>query len=117
MDINKLTRRIRIERRTVTTDPAYGTETVTWVTHAEPWAEVLDVLPSRSEQPGENITINSQPVRIRLRWRQGLTSDMRVILTDRANLELKIIGGPAEIGRRDGIELLCSSYTTSGGAT
>ena len=46
MDLaSKLGTRIRIERKTITRDPQYGTEEVSWTEFARVWAEVKDILP------------------------------------------------------------------------
>jgi len=44
MDLaSKLSVRIRIERKTITRDPQYGTEEVSWTEFARVWAEALRV--------------------------------------------------------------------------
>lgn len=120
-------RKISIDRKAVVVDPNYGTESITWTPFARVFASVMDVLPSKGERNGErngererngeHITIANRPTRIRIRYLDGLTSDMRIILTDRDNRELKIVAGPAEIGRRRYMELMAENYSTSGSAT
>lgn len=110
-------RKISIDRKAVVVDPNYGTESITWTPFARVFASVMDVLPSRGERNGEHITIANRPTRIRIRYLDGLTSDMRIILTDRDNRELKIVAGPVEIGRRRYMELMAENYSTSGSAT
>jgi head-tail adaptor len=48
-----------------------------------------------------------------MRYRSGITSDMRVIIIERG-MTMQIIAGPAEIGRREGIELIAAEYSTGG---
>jgi len=117
IDPGQFNRKISIERKSVAVDPNYGTESITWTPFARVFASVMDVLPSKSERNGEHITIANRPTRIRIRYLDGLTSDMRIILTDRDNRELKIVAGPAEIGRRRYMELMAENYSTSGSAT
>lgn len=110
---SKLDTRIRIERKSVTSDPLYGTEAVTWVEFATVWAEVEDVLPSRAERLADSIVIANRPARIRMRYLAGTTPDMRVIIGDRT---LHIVSGPAEIGRRVGTELIVEQHSSEGAA-
>jgi head-tail adaptor len=46
-----------------------------------------------------------------MRWRSDITSTMRLQIDGRT---LQIIAGPAELGRRDGIELVAEDLTTEG---
>jgi hypothetical protein len=43
---------------------------------------------------------------MRMRYRSDVTTDMRVVLFRPTEQTWQIIGGPAEIGVRDGIELM-----------
>lgn len=110
---SRLDTRIRIERKIVTPDPLYGTETVAWVEFASVWAEVQDVLPSRAERLADSIVVANRPARIRMRYLAGLTPDMRVIIGNRT---LQIVSGPAEIGRREVTELIVEQHSSEGGA-
>lgn len=108
---SRLDTRVRIERKSVIADPLYGTETVTWVEFATVWAEVEDVLPSRAERLADSIVIANRPARIRMRHLAGITPDMRVIV---GNCALQIVSGPAELGRREGIELIVEQHSSEG---
>ena len=116
MDSRILTSRIRLEAKSTVIDADYGTQTITWTPFATVRAQVQDVLPSRAESQAEGIRIAERPARIRFRYIAGVTSDMRVILVDRADRVMQIIAGPAEMGRREGIELVAENYSTSGAA-
>ena len=114
MDLaSKLETRIRIERKTITRDPQYGTEAVSWTQFACVWAEVKDILPSRAERMAEQIQIARRPARIRIRYLAGITPDMRVIIAGRIN---QIIAGPSMLGRREAIELMVEEHSTEGGS-
>lgn len=114
MDLaSKLSVRIRIERKSVTHDPQYGTEAVTWAPFACVWAEVKDILPSRSERMAEQIQIARRPARIRIRYHAGITPDMRVIIAGRVH---QIIAGPSMLGRREAIELMVEELSSEGAA-
>lgn len=116
MNIGTLDQRIRLEVKSVAVDPDYGTQTITWTTFATVWANVQDVLPSRAEKEGGGVRIENKPARIRMRYLAGVTSDMRVILLDRGNRELRIVSGPAELGRKEAIEVMAEESTTQGDA-
>jgi len=82
-----------------------------WTPFDMVWAEVIDMLPSRGERLSEGMTMAARPVRIRIRYREDVTSDMRVIYGDRV---MQITAGPAEIGRREESELIAEDYSTAG---
>lgn len=111
MKKGRLNRRLRIERREADADTTYGTAKGEWVRHAEVWAEVQDILPSRSERLDDNISIARRPARVRIRYRDDITGDMQVVLNGR---RMHIVAGPAEIGRREAIEFMVEELTTSG---
>ncbi len=113
IDAGTLDRRIAIQHRVKTSHPDYGTPIVQWETFLEAWAEVQDILPSRAEQVADGISIARRPCRIRMHYRPGITSDMRVKYGSRT---LQIVAGPAEIGRREGIELVAEELSTEGTA-
>lgn len=113
-----LDRRITIEHKQVEQHPGYGTEVITWAPFASRIAaQVQDTLPSKSEAVKQGLTVASRPARIRFRFRNGITSDMRVIVHSKdelTNRTLQITAGPAEIGRREWVELVCEEYSTGG---
>lgn len=112
MDLaSKLSVRIRIERKSVTHDPQYGNEAVTWTPFACVWAEVKDILPSRAERMADHIQIARCPARIRIRYLAGITPDMRVIIAGRIH---QIIAGPSMLGRREAIELMTQELSSQG---
>jgi head-tail adaptor len=76
-------------------------------------ANIEDVLPSRAERMLDVVNIASRPARIRLRYRDDITADMRIIYGARM---MQIVSGPAEIGRREGLELMAQDYSTQGNA-
>ena len=114
MDLaSKLDTRLRIERKTITRDPQYGTEEVSWAEFAYVWAEVKDIMPSRAERMAEQIQIARRPARIRIRYLAGITPDMRVIIDNRIH---QIIAGPSMLGRREAIELITQEHSSEGAA-
>lgn len=117
MKAGALDRRITIEAKVVAIDPDYGTETVTWATlFSRIPAQVQDSLPSKSESATDGIIIGVRPARIRIRFMTGIKADMRLIVHGDTDRLMQITAGPAEIGRREGIELMAVEYSTQGGA-
>ena len=104
--------RVRIEARSISQDPTYGTDVVTWIPLATVWAEVMDVLPSRqqAEQTRAQLQVATQRSRVRMRYRTDVDSSMRCII---GGLMHHIVSGPAEIGDRHSmIEVVVERYST-----
>lgn len=112
MTPGQLDRRITIQQKTVTQDPDYGTEVTSWTTFASRIAaQVQDALPSKSESVQQGVRVATRPARVRIRYRSGITSDMRVVVHGATDRTMQIVGGPAEIGRREWTELVCEEYS------
>lgn len=108
MNVN-LDRRIRLEERTSTLDD--GAPVNTWTLVATVYAELRDVAPSRSEAVKQGLAVARNQTRCRIRWRDGVTSAMRVVWD---GVAYNIVGGPAELGRREFMELVLERYSTGG---
>ena len=104
---------IVFQQRTLAQESVYGTGNYTWADFATELADVQDILPSRAENLADGINIQRRPTRIRTLFRDDITSDMRVKIGMRT---LQIVAGPAELGRRDGLEMICEEYSTEGNA-
>jgi SPP1 family predicted phage head-tail adaptor len=111
LDAGTLDRRVRIERP-VADSSLDGAGSGTWQLVTEAWVQVQDVLPSRSERLADGMNFAARPARVRMRYRSDITSEMRFVLDGRA---MQIISGPAEIGRRDGLEFMVEEYRPAGG--
>jgi head-tail adaptor len=120
-----LDRQITIEKKSVTQDSQYNTDVVTWVplvvAAGSPavaerfWAQVQDVMPSRSESVRQGLAMARNQTRIRMRWRNDIDSTMRVTVHGDTDTVYQIVGGPAEIeGRKERIELVCERYSSDG---
>ena len=103
--------RVRIESKSVAQDPTYGTDVVTWVPVATVWAEVFDVLPARAqaEQVRSGVQVATLRSRLRMRYRTDIDASMRVLIGGEV---YQIVGGPAEIGRHEYMELLIEKTST-----
>jgi hypothetical protein len=110
------------EQRQTTQDPAYGsTVEGAWVTYSQAWAELQDMLPSRSENVDESISLARRPARLRIDYLDGvgITSSMRVrIEADELFPEriMQIISGPAHKRDSSEMEFVVEEMTTMGEA-
>lgn len=109
MNVN-LNRRCIIAYKSVSHDPHYGTEKITWKNKAITWCEVQDVLPSRSEALKSGVSIGTKQARLRMRYRKDLDSSMRVVID---GVIYQVISDFAELGNRQYLEALIERYTVS----
>lgn len=111
-------REVVIQRRTESQEGVYGTAVVSWSDLATVWAEVQDILPSRAERIADGINIAARPARVRMLYRDDVTTDMRFKLPGRGGNEgdryLRIISGPAEMGFREKVEFMAEELTSEG---
>lgn len=110
MRIGIYDRRIRIERKSVTQDPDYGSEVVSWLKHRDAWASVLDVTTKMQETTNSDLRQLKQPCRVTMHYDDSVDATMRIIMLDRNNRILQIVSQPAEIGRREAIEFMAENY-------
>lgn len=115
IDAGILRDRVTILQRTDTQEQTYGTYGggASWAALATVWAQVQDMLPSRSDRLADGVSISSRPCRIRMRYRTDISSDMRLTVEGRSGT-WRIITQPAEIGNREGIEIVAEQLTTEG---
>lgn len=108
--------RIRIERP-VADDSFDGAGSGTWETVADDvWCSIRDLLPSRGEKIAAGINLATGPARVRMYWRDDITSAMRIVdVSDGADGRvMQITTKPAKIGRREGLEFMVEDYSTAG---
>lgn len=111
MNLGKLDRYIRIEQKTVTNDPDFGSEVITWTTYKECWASVQDILANNQESTKTDLRLSTRPCKIVMHYDNGIDATMRIVMLDRDNRLLQITSVPAEIGRRHGLELMAEEYS------
>lgn len=113
MRAGDLDRRVTFQRPVAVADPLYGPQPGGWedVATRVP-AQVRDDLPSKSESVDGGLALANRPARLRIRYMRGLSSDMRVIVHGETDEVFQILGGPAEIGRREWIEFTIKAFTT-----
>ena len=109
MNPGPLDTRVRIEYQTTTQDADYGTPVITWTLLAVVWANVQDVMPSRSESVRQGLEVARNQTRVRWRYRSDVDSSMRIVIGSRI---LQIIAGPAELGRHEFNECMCEESSS-----
>lgn len=113
----QLDRRITILAPTDYEDPIYGPQEDVYLPIARGEripAQRQDELPSNSESVTNGLRQAYRPARLRIRYLPGITSDMRIVMHDENDKVYEISGGPAEIGRREWLELTIREYSTNG---
>jgi head-tail adaptor len=110
--IGVLDKRCRIEYKVVAQDPDYGTEIITWALLAVVWCNAEDVIPSRSEAVKMQLATAVNQTRWRGRYRSDVDSSMRLTIWRPMPITYQIIGGPAELGNKEGIELMLARYSS-----
>lgn len=107
LNAGQLDRRITLQQRTVTRDPAYNAEVVTWPDIATVWAKVVESSTAPGPGASGDVALYARPMKITIRWRAGIDkSTTRISYAGR----LLRITGTAELGRREGIELACEEW-------
>ena len=108
--------RVRIERLAPPSgepnDPDYGAGPEIWQMVVEVWAEVRDNLPSKAEATDEGIRLARDAARVRIRYRDGITPDMRLVELTGSRRTLAIIAGPAVITGRTEIEMMVERFSS-----
>ncbi len=107
LNAGRMSQRITIQRRTPGED-AHGQSLTTWQDVATVWAEAIPTRArSRELVIGQAIEAASVMVRFRIRRREGITADMRVMWRGLAHA---LVAPPVEpFGEREELELLCAS--------
>lgn len=110
---------VTIEKRVTTPDPTYGTPVVTWTALStfnggRMWAHFEDEQPSRSESVRQGLAIAANRGLLRMRYRNDIDSTMRVWVHRDTAVLYQIIAGPAQLGRKQEIEMVLEKYSTAG---
>lgn len=116
LPIGELDRLVRIEQP-VADDSLDGAGSGTWnPVAADVWCSIKDVLPSNGEKIANGIDISTRPARVRMYFRDDVTSDMRFVDTTEGvdGRIMQIVSGPAEIGRKDGLEFMVETFRPAG---
>lgn len=100
-----LDKRATIEAPTVAQGD-YGEPLSSWALLATVWCQVQDDLPSKSEAVQQGLVVNKSRARIRFRYLATVTSACRITVRGATDRVFQIIGGPAELGRHEYMEVL-----------
>lgn len=106
-----LDRQVTILVRTVAAEDVYGTDAGTFAPFVTLPAQIIEAAPSRADHLGKDIVLAHLPATVRIRWRGDIAPEHRVSIDGQ---EMRIVGGPAMIGRRVGLELMVERVTTEG---
>lgn len=115
LDAGLLDRRVLIERPVRTSDDYGGATVTTWQTVDTVWASVVDQLlfnAAEASVGGGDLRQRTLPTRVRIRYRNDITTDMRLTIVDRSRV-MQIIS-ISEMGRADGLEMMAENYSTAG---
>ena len=105
--------RIRIEKPGPALDPDYGTQLpASWLPVGEVWAEIVDVMPSKSEAVTNGLRLAAHSARVRIRYRNDITSAMRIVRLTGTPGTLQIIAGPAVITGRTELEFMVEEFSS-----
>lgn len=112
-----MNREVQIRHRVRTQNAADGSYVYTWSTLATAFAEVQDQLPSRGERIADGVDVKRRPCRVRMYWRDDVTSAMQLRVLGRGDeddRDLRIVSGPAELGYRDRMEFVAEELEPGG---
>lgn len=98
---------ITIQQKSVARDAAFNSEQISWVAFAANIrANCTDL--SGGEAVRQGLRVGSRAVKVTIRWRPNITTDMRVLQSDGRLFQIVSV---LEIPRKRGLELMCQEYT------
>jgi head-tail adaptor len=112
MKAGELDRRVTILVRNDVKDAVYGTKLALWFPHATVGANVREILPPRGDHAAGEMSMARRQLRIRMRWRDDVSQANRIMIGN--GNQMRIVAGPAMIGRRDGLEIMVEELSTEG---
>lgn len=118
MRAGNMDRSVSIEFPIFEESAAYGRQLVRWDRLVTCRAQVVEMMPSRSEAVRQGLATARNQTRVRMRYRNDIDSTMRIIVHGGdQDIVYQIVGGPAMLGRQDALEMVCERYSTTGAAT
>ena len=112
----QLDRRVSFLAAPESDDPVYGPQVGDFAAApglpARIPAQVQDDLPGQSESVQGGLDMTNRPSRVRMRYMRGIVPSMRMVLHDETDTLFEITGGPAEIGRREWIEITVKAFSS-----
>lgn len=117
INAGNLQRRARFEQK-VSTGGLMSAGQSNWVPVVTMAVDFQPVRPSHADRMDDTLAITRNPARVQAYWRPGITPDMRMVLLGRGGGEadriMKIVSGPAELGFKEGMELMVEDFSTQG---
>jgi SPP1 family predicted phage head-tail adaptor len=110
MSAQKYNQRISIEKPGAR-DPDYNTPTDDWVPVVEVWAKVEDAKPGKTDATQKGIRLARDAATVWIRYREDITSDMRIVELSGRRRTLTITGGPASIGGARELEFTVEKFS------
>ena len=107
MNAGRLDQRVTLQQKSVTR-AANGEEVVSWTPVATVWAEVRQIRGKEFFAAAQ--MQDATDVRVRIRYRAGVTRDMRLLWRG-ASLDIVAV---IELGRKEALELMCVSGVRNG---
>ncbi len=112
MQIGKLDCPVRFEQAVTSENSDYGGDSITgWETVWETFAAVTDVTTRMQEETRQDLRLLKRPCRLMCRYNPNITATMRVVMLDRDDRILQIVSKPAELGRKEALEMMCEDYS------
>lgn len=109
MNAGEMDRLVTIEKPVVTKAPGTGAPVKTWVTHCQAWAKVVEqAISATDEKLAQDVHVYGRPAAVTIYWVDGIDATMRV----RDGASIWQIQGTAMLGRRQGLQLRCTTFTT-----
>jgi head-tail adaptor len=111
MKIGSLDTPARIEQKLETPNTDFGGSDISWVAYiAKTFIELSDITTRMQEETNSDLRQMKRPCRVRMRYFPDLNSTMRIVILDRSDRILEIVSKPAELGRKEGLEMMCHDY-------
>jgi SPP1 family predicted phage head-tail adaptor len=107
MRAGELDRRITLQTRSTSKSGTTGSTSEQFTTLATVWAQVKDL---RGREFAAARQVNAEITTVfRIRWRTGVNELGRILYNGRT---YDVVAPPAEIGRREGLEIMATAKTS-----
>ncbi|MEG2030585.1 MAG: head-tail adaptor protein [Janthinobacterium sp.] len=111
MSALKFRDRIRIEAPPEI-DPATGLPGEAWTLVDEVGAKIEDTKPGKTDATQQGLRLAHDTATVWIRYRDGITSDMRIVELTRRRRTLSITGGPASISGGRELEFTVEKFSS-----
>jgi head-tail adaptor len=112
MRVGDLDTPIRFERPVATEDSEFGGNVgSSWETVWTTWGQLSDITTRMQEETKQDLRLLKRPCRLKVRYNPNIDATMRVVVLDRDDRILQIVSKPAELGRKEALEMMCEDYS------